>query len=344
MHDKRLVSLPLPAIVLATTCSLAIAACSSDPAPSDGETETSTSGDGDGDPATGDGDLTGDGDGDLTGDGDGDLTGDGDGEPAQTCMPDSCDANATCDDGSGVIECTCNEGWDGDGLTCADLDECAEDLDDCEALCVNIEGGFDCVVPTTCADILVALPDSADGEYTLYYDADSALPWPAYCFDMAGTPTEYLVLAEIGPDANFSQYTAGGASPGTDVRTNYERLRIDPLTLEVDIDDRTFSSSVGAITHGDNDVTSMSYAVAMGCQSNESGLANIDLQGTPFAVIGESCQAGFQATGEATFSMNDQVVELTGGGFCGWTAIADPCPIGPQTGTTDALLQLGFLP
>ncbi len=30
-----------------------------------------------------------------------------------------CDLNATCDDGSGRVTCTCNVGWQGDGTTCA---------------------------------------------------------------------------------------------------------------------------------------------------------------------------------------------------------------------------------
>ncbi|WP_106392263.1 GON domain-containing protein [Enhygromyxa salina] len=290
----------------------------------DGETETSGDGDGDGD---------------------GDP-GDGDGDPAETCMPDSCDVNATCDDSSGMIECTCNEGWEGDGLACGDVDECAEQIDDCAGICTNEEGGFSCTTTETCADVLAALPDATDGEYELFHKGDSALGWVAYCHDMAGTPTEYLTLTSLGPDLNFSQYTAGGGAPGTDVRTNYERLRIDPLTLEVDIDDQTFSNSVGSVMHGDLEVTSLSYAVAIGCESDvDNGLANIDLQGTPFAVTGEFCQGGFQPLGGATKSMNDQVVDLTGGGFCGWTTpTADPCPGEPQTGTTGARLQLGFAP
>jgi hypothetical protein len=70
-------------------------------------------------------------------------------------------------------------------------------------------------LPATCADI--ALP--TDGEYTLYVGGDKGKPWTAYCADMATTPVEYLPLAMVLGDHNVSQYTAGGASPGTSVRT-----------------------------------------------------------------------------------------------------------------------------
>ncbi|MCA9515992.1 MAG: carboxypeptidase regulatory-like domain-containing protein, partial [Myxococcales bacterium] len=36
-----------------------------------------------------------------------------------------CDANATCENTVGSYVCTCDDGWDGDGTSCADVDECA---------------------------------------------------------------------------------------------------------------------------------------------------------------------------------------------------------------------------
>jgi cysteine-rich repeat protein len=199
-----------------------------------------------------------------------------------------------------------------------------------------------CVIPKTCADYVNADPGLPDGEYTLRYEGNPDKPWTAYCHDMAGAATEYLVLDNVGGDFNFGQYTAGGFSPGTSVRTSYERLRIDPLTLEVDIDDRTFASSGGALTHGGNPVTEISYAIAISCNGDPVGAANINLLGTPFFVNQAFCQAGFLPVGQASVSDNGQVVNMFGGGECGWTS-PEPCAGAPHTGITGIKLQLGMM-
>jgi hypothetical protein len=49
------------------------------------------------------------------------------------------------------------------------------------------------------------------------------------------------------------------------VRTAFTRVRIEPTTLAVDIDDLTFASSSGALNHGNDLVTAMPYGVAEGC-------------------------------------------------------------------------------
>lgn len=62
------------------------------------------------------------------------------GEAPDPC--DSCSSDASCQDGA----CVCNEGFEGDGTTCDDVDECADGGDDCDenAECTNTPGGFDC--------------------------------------------------------------------------------------------------------------------------------------------------------------------------------------------------------
>lgn len=84
------------------------------------------------------------------------------------------------------------------------------------------------------------------------------------------------------------------------------------------IGDQTFSTSTGEIEHGA--ITSMPYGTAMDCVAplSMSGRANIDLRGTPFAVPGEPFVAeGNWVNWSVTKSFDGQVVDLTGGGYCG---------------------------
>lgn len=60
----------------------------------------------------------------------------------------------------------------------------------------------------------------------------------------------------------------------------------------------------------------MTYGTAMGCNSTANGRANIDLTGLPFAVYDTFARTN--TLGVATVSSNDQIVNLVGGGYCGW--------------------------
>jgi GON domain len=193
--------------------------------------------------------------------------------------------------------------------------------------------------PGTCQDIHNQNPYARDGNYVLYNNGNL---FTVFCYDMTGTPREYIDLRVRGADENFSQYTAGGASPGTDVRTRFTKLRIDPSTLTVDIGDLTFARSTGSLTHGGSPVTSMPYGTAMSCTSPQSadGAGNIDLRGTPFQLDNTFAVGGFEATGSATVGRHRQVVNLTGGGYCGWITPSPAMynPFNPSPG--DYHLQL----
>ena len=195
----------------------------------------------------------------------------------------------------------------------------------------------------SCQEIRAANPIAADGDYAINANGNV---FTVYCHDMAGAPREYLTLFYTGTDQNFSQYTAGGASPGTDVRTRYDKIRLDPVNLKVDISDQTFAQSTGQLNHGGAvQVTSMSYAIAMDCVdwNSQLGLANIDLRGTPFTVTDTFEGNGFQHAGSATKSANDQVVDITGGGYCGWWApVPAPSPAYNQL-PPSFTLELGYI-
>ncbi|MBA3549550.1 MAG: hypothetical protein H0T76_23995 [Nannocystis sp.] len=157
-------------------------------------------------------------------------------------------------------------------------------------------------------------------------------------------PVEYLPLVNVQEGRNFSHYRAGNNSPGTDVRTSFTHLRIDPITLLVDIDDFTFSSSIGALMHGEDAVTSMPYAVAESCDGQADGVANVDLVGTPFKLKESFCTAGFVPVGGAVLGMNDQVADITGGGGCGWSSPSNgvQCTDNPQKINSGFVLDLEY--
>ena len=188
------------------------------------------------------------------------VTGDDVPEPDAPPMPIACgdltcDPNATCL--TDPARCTCGGGFTGNGMTCADVDECMLAAT-CSAACLNKPGTFECYVPQTCADVKAKIPSFVTGNVTLYLGGNAARPWTAFC---ATNGKEYLSLSSAN---NYAQYSR---DDGADVRSTYTKIRIVPgTTALVDIDDKTFATSTGSLTHGGDTVTSMPYAVAMDCQ------------------------------------------------------------------------------
>ena len=177
----------------------------------------------------------------------------------------------------------------------------------------------------TCKDILAKTPNAGDGDYTLFVDGQPKKPFTAYCHNMHTTPLEYLPLVHTGRKYNFSRSASGGARSGLDVISQFEKLRIDPLTLIVDPTDLTFSTSSGK-TNGaykgtTYEVITVTFATAASCvsDSDSSGTANIDLSGTPFVIseLVSFSAKGWNPAGKAIFSNRRQVVDITGGGYCG---------------------------
>ncbi len=195
----------------------------------------------------------------------------------------------------------------------------------------------------SCQEIHDAFPGAPDGDYLLN---NAGRVFQVYCADMDSSPLEYLSLEDAND--NFSQYTAGGGAPGTDVRTYYSRVRLLPDTWQIDIADQRYAGSTGAIGEPPDAVTSMPYGVAMDCAAlySATGIARIDLRDTPFLVSDTFMQCGYIPGGTSTFSEDDQVVELTGGGYCGWTQPDSEAWLDPpfnDAGGPQPILELDYL-
>lgn len=225
------------------------------------------------------------------------------------------------------------------------VNACATNNGGCAAACQSTGSGTKvCYVPQTCADVAAHVTVPNDSTVTLYANGDSNKPWTAFCHG----GKEYLTAASA--TTNFGQYTAGGKSPGTDVRTTYARLRINPATLKLDICDQTFTTSTGTLMHDpasvpNISVTSMPLGVAMDCAGNNSqtGVAAVNVTSLPFKVTNIWVTGGNSPQGTMT-PTNNRMIAITGGGNCGW-AEPNNGPYNPfNTCTNGELITLVYAP
>ncbi len=266
--------------------------------------------------------------------------------PPVVCGQLTCDPHATCIDGSGGARCQCATGYAGDGMTCTAIDPCATGNGGCPAACAMTGPGMaTCYAPASCADVAAHVTLANDATVTLYVGGDASKPWTATCHG----GLEYVTPGNA--TANFGQYTAGAKSPGTNVRTTYARLRIDPASLQIDICDQTFATSTGSLMHdpasnGNDPVTSMPVGVAMDCRGSGShtGVGAIDVTGLPFVITGSWTNTGNGSAGMATKSGSGRSVAITGGGDCGWLAPVN-APYNPfNTCSNGKLVALSYMP
>jgi len=118
---------------------------------------------------------------------------------------------------------------------------------------------------------------------------------------------------------NFSFYKNPTRAAGNDQLTVFSKIRYDPFTNLVKNNDFAFAANVGKYFNSDG--SPQLYGTCGGCEkeSYADGHARIDLRGTSFALKDTFKHEGWKSAGTWTFSYDNQVVVLTGGGFCGST-------------------------
>lgn len=212
-------------------------------------------------------------------------------------------------------------------------------------------GATDTEGAASCREIVDADPTAADGEYILYVEGDRGRPWQAYCHDMAGQPREYLTLTAEGADRNQSRLRVYDGRGYSAVTTRYERVRIDPRQLDVDIGDQTFATSEGGAEAGNTTVRSMPFGVAAACSTQPEvaliARSSIDLGGTPFILESGFCLRDAAPAVSNTWSSAQRRVELMVApgepGTCASASVA-PCPGGLYNEAGGFQLRLAYQP
>jgi hypothetical protein len=182
---------------------------------------------------------------------------------------------------------------------------------------VTVSGAVD----SSCAQVAAQNPGASDGTYTVRV---AGAPTQVYCQGLSGSsPQSYLVLVNTN-SANYSQWN----DPRFYTKTVFTKVHlvargdvVGGVTCNagacIDTSDYTFSTSTGGGQFGPH----VAYANAPGCglyNGGPNGTGNVDLTGTPLAVVPNAFQAvGFIPYGSASYSADNQVVNLWGNGWCG---------------------------
>ncbi len=195
---------------------------------------------------------------------------------------------------------------------------------------VILEGLGTTPTPSTCPTTCPA--SGTAGNLTICPSGDSH-QIQVYC---DGKGKAYLNV-KSGDTTNYSLYGKSPNTNGGTPITRFTKLRFNPGSLTVSVDDFTFATSTTTnYCFGRTCYTTVNLANAGDCLVDNvpppaTGRANVDLTGTGLVMVpNQFAVGGFFAGDTATYSSNNQIVNLVGGGYCGG--------IGPKTGA----LQLAY--
>jgi len=140
------------------------------------------------------------------------------------------------------------------------------------------------------------------------------------------TPTcLYINLPNTTTNDNYSSYMIPASKPwganDSNVYTRFSKIRFDPVGMLANTSDYTYAKSTGLCSHFKDQGITTSFPLGTAFDSEGSGShtgkGNINLLGTPFDINDTFKYQGTTAAGTSTFSNNNQVVDLTGGGNSG---------------------------
>lgn len=188
------------------------------------------------------------------------------------CADHPCDANATCDDTGGEAVCTCNPGWEGDGESCQNTDECSGGSHDCAQICTDTDGSYTC----SCDD---GYDLDADGHScdirdcgTTAAPTDGSVTFP--------TGTTYGGTAEYDCDSGY--YLLGDAQRACDADGSWSGTA--PTCAVCDL-----ASSHDCLCEGTPDLVYCDGNTAVACGGAEE-LLSIEDCGAAYCVDGLGCQ------------------------------------------------------
>jgi hypothetical protein len=193
----------------------------------------------------------------------------------------------------------------------------------------------------SCADVKARLGTSTDGPQTIQPEGQK--PFRVWCSGMnTSKPLEYLELPRTSKQgektSNYSGLVFGRVHgsqrcPCQAAVTRYEKVRLDPTTMEIVTTDTTFAVvdlvDESPTCFQDNErrcnkgwfsAEPLPYGVAAGCRRRTpTGRANIDLSCTPFHIAPTSPfgPVGYHPVGDIQFHPSRKAAAIRGGGDCG---------------------------